>query len=243
MSVRTLVDLFFPPLCLLCDAPLERPARPEVCDACRAAFPRVPPASCDRCGAPAAGGAAPPAPCRHCRGWQALSGARTPFLYAGGVRAWVRQLKYGGLEELATLGAEPLRDALAGLPHAHDVSALVPVPLHRVRRRERGFNQSDRLAAALGLAAGLPTLEVLARARPTPSQAALPAAARAANVAGAFVARAAHVPFCRSRNLVLVDDVLTTGTTLDAAAAALLAGGAARVGAVALARALPGGDA
>jgi ComF family protein len=231
--------VFFPPLCHLCEASAEG-LSPEVCAGCRAAFRPPRPPLCVRCGAP--GTAAPP-PCRTCAGWLALDHARSALLYAGPVRTWVHELKYGGLTALAPLGREPLLRALHEGPAHWSDAALVPVPLHPVRERERGFNQAELLAGELARGAGLALLPVLRRVRPTRPQVGLAAADRARNVHGAFGTDPARVPLLRGRTALLVDDVFTTGSTLEAAAAALRAAGAAQVGAVTLARALPGGDA
>ena len=110
--------------------------------------------------------------------------------------------------------------------------AVVPVPLHAARRRERGFNQADALARHLGL----PVLGVLRRTRRTAVQADLPAARRHANVRGAFAVRPRTD--VRGLTLVLVDDVCTTGATLYACASALVAAGAADVRALTAARAV-----
>jgi ComF family protein len=107
---------------------------------------------------------------------------------------------------------------------------LVPVPLHRSRQRERGFNQARQLAKHLGL----PVINALARTRNTASQADLPASKRGANVRGAFVARAG----VDGLTIVLVDDVATTGATLNACAAVLLDAGAREVRALTAAKAV-----
>lgn len=104
---------------------------------------------------------------------------------------------------------------------------LVPVPLHWRRHMWRGFNQSRMLADDLGgMLGGLPVAELLTRSRATPAQSGLPAASRGANVRGAF---RCWRPACSVRHVTLVDDVMTTGTTLDACARALKKAGIERV--------------
>jgi len=160
--------------------------------------------------------------------------------------------KYDGRRSLAPALASLLRDQAADVLAGADV--LVPVPLHAARRRHRGFNQARDLAAHLGL----PVLAALRRTRATSPQASLAAGARRRNVRGAF-ALAPAPPWTRAtwrlsrrarlartadaladRVIVLVDDVVTTGATLEACARVLRAAGAADVRAVTVARAVIG---
>jgi ComF family protein len=149
--------------------------------------------------------------------------------YDGTLRAIVHALKYERRQTIACpLGR---RMQHAGLTVLGDADGVVPVPLHRSRERERGFNQARELARCLDR----PLLDVLQRVRRTAAQADLPAARRHANVRGAFVhdARAGRVD---GLTLVLVDDVSTTGATLNACGSALLAAGAREVRALTAAR-------
>jgi ComF family protein len=155
------------------------------------------------------------------------------WLYERPVRRAVHALKYRRRRRVAGALADALADALPGAPPG---DALVPVPLHAGRLAERGFNQSEELARRLSARWQLPLRsEGLARARDTGHQAGLARRERLGNVAGAFVWRASGPPPAR---VILVDDVLTTGATLAACAAALRAAGAREVRAVALARSL-----
>jgi ComF family protein len=121
--------------------------------------------------------------------------------------------------------------AIAGKDVLDGADAVVPVPLHRARERERGFNQARELARHLGM----PVLDALVRGRKTAAQADLPASRRTANVRGAFrLARGVRV---EGLTLVLVDDVSTTGATLNACAAPLLDAGAGQVRALTAAHA------
>jgi ComF family protein len=162
-----------------------------------------------------------------------LVGVRSVGYYATPLREAIHALKYS----LVRVLAEPLGALLAttlaqcSLP----VNVVVPVPLHRSRQRYRGFNQADLLARALGQRAGLPVVaDCLARCRATRSQVGLNASERRANVQDAFVCAGARL---RGARVLLLDDVLTTGATLESAAQALLNGGAAGVWALTLARA------
>jgi ComF family protein len=156
------------------------------------------------------------------------------------MRAAIHALKYGGrtpvagpLAALLVERGTALLPADAGGGPAFD--GVVPVPLHPARLAERGFNQAELLAAPCAAAWGRPLLpQALGRVRPTQPQTELDADARRRNVAGAFaVRRPAEVA---GRRLLLVDDVLTTGATVRAAARALREGGAAAIGVLVLAR-------
>lgn len=138
-------------------------------------------------------------------------------------------LKYDGRRSLARPLAERMRERGAWVLEGAD--AVVPVPLHPSRRRERGFNQASDLAKYLGFTVAV----LLRRARHTAVQTTLAAARRHANVRGAFEATARAADFC-GRIVVVVDDVSTTGATLDACARALIDGGIAEVRALTAAR-------
>lgn len=157
--------------------------------------------------------------------------------FAEPLRQGVHEFKYNGVPGLAEPFARLMADAWAGASQDATlaVDVIAPVPLHPARMRERGFNQSERLAFFVSRAIGAPmSPRALARIRHTEHQARLDAAERRRNVQGAF---AADESLCAGRRMLLVDDVLTTGTTLCECAAALLAAGAAQVSALTLARA------
>jgi ComF family protein len=156
--------------------------------------------------------------------------ARAVGAYDGALRAIVHALKYEGRRSLAKPLADLMRirgaDMLAGAEY------VVPVPLHPSRRRERGFNQAADLARHLGL----PTCHALARIRETRTQTDLPAAARHRNVSGAFALAPRAAARVSERVIVLVDDVSTTGATLEACAVVLKEAGAKEVRALTAAR-------
>lgn len=233
-----LEQLLLPAECLLCRALLSyRDSDRLVCAVCRHRWRAVRPPWCERCGQPEPHFG----PCRVCAGWPAvLSPVRSAVWLDAGARDAVHALKYGGLPRIS----EDLADVMARvtLPIAGR-PVLVPVPLAAARLRERGYNQSDRLAAALARRWRRPVARnVLVRVRETASQTALTPAARQANVAGAFAVRigeafdsAFRVP---NSAFVLVDDVFTTGATLAEAARALEGGGARAVAAITFGRAI-----
>ena len=216
-----------PPACLLCEAPI--PAREGdalVCGLCVVRWRRVPYPLCARCGQPRVEGI----DCRLCATWRpGLDRARSAVWLEGTARRAAHQLKYGGWTRVA----EPMAEVMQGLEPLTGRVCLIPIPLGARRQAERGYNQSECLAAALAArTGGTVRSDLLRRARDTRTQTALTPEARQANVAGAFAA-AARPP----ARVVLVDDVFTTGATLCAAAAALRDAGCDTVEAVTFARA------
>jgi len=149
--------------------------------------------------------------------------------YEGALRAIVHALKYEGRRSLARPLAALMRERGAEVLAGSD--CLVPVPLHPTRRRARGFNQALDLARHLGR----PIRKALRRVRATPTQTGLPAAQRHRNVRDAF-AMAPRTPLLSGATVVLVDDVSTTGATLEACARVLKAAGAREVRALLAAR-------
>jgi ComF family protein len=181
---------------------------------------------CGRCGQPTLRNVE----CRLCQTWpEGLSRVRSAVWLEGSARTAVHQLKYQGW----TRASEAMALVMRELEPLTEGVSLLPVPLGGRRLRKRGYNQSERIAAALADCVNAPVrTDLLQRVRETPTQTALTPEARHANVAEAF--RAQGVAGMR---LVLVDDVFTTGATLASAGAALVAAGAERVEAVTFARA------
>ncbi len=155
--------------------------------------------------------------------------------FSGVVRDALHQLKYSGERRLAGPLGEAVARRWTRAGAGGDI--LVPVPVHRDRAAQRGYDQAVLLAAAAGTALGSPVIDALERWQATTAQFQLDRRARASNVAGAFRPRTgdAFEPV-RGRWVVLVDDVMTTGATLSACAAVLLDGGAAAVSAITVAR-------
>lgn len=196
--IARLLDLVFVPACSACDAVLDQPL--PFCPACATSIDPAPARSGDETAA--------------------------PYLFGGELATAIRRLKFEGRREIARAIAPLLAPALAEAAAGCDL--LVPVPLHRRRLRERGYNQAALLLRHLRRYAALPVDPLsLRRLRATAPQTGLDRAARRRNVDGAFaVVRPRRVA---GRAVLLLDDVVTTGATLAAASAALRAAGAARV--------------
>ena len=247
-GVRRLADgllsVVWAPPCAACDALLEQPTRGAVCPACWRRIELIAPPLCNACGLPlpAAGGdVRAGADCASCLVRPPAAGhlarQRAAGWYRGALRSIIRAFKFQGRRSLAEPLAALMRDAGGPLLGAADL--VVPVPLHPRRRWARGFNQARDLALRLGP----PVADVLRRTRHTRPQTALAAGRRRANVAGAF--ELSWRGPCRTRHpvagrtVVVADDVLTTGATLDACARALRAAGARAVFAITAARVAP----
>ena len=155
------------------------------------------------------------------------------FAYAGPMRRALAALKYTGVSRQAPILARASLPALAALTAISGPAALVPVPIHLERRRERGYNQAELIARELALVTGLRSATVLERVKPTTKQHRLDRAARLANLRGAF-ALIQDVPV--PPTAILVDDIITTTATLEACASVLRDGGCEAVYGFAVAR-------
>jgi|SoiMethySBSTD1v2_1073268.scaffolds.fasta_scaffold1022808_1 ComF family protein len=232
-ALAACADLIVPPSCLVCRARLG--AHHLLCAACWRTVNFIRPPLCDVLGIPlpfdtgertvsAAAVAHPPAYDR----------ARAVAHYSGAMRTLVHQLKYADRHDARTLLgrwlAETGRDLLPG------IEVMVPVPLSRLRLLQRQFNQAAVLAGELSRQTGIPTDPLLLkRTRSTRSQVGMTRDQRRRNVAGAFVVPAPRRAGLRGRNVLLIDDVVTTGATVEACARTLKRAGAARVDVLALA--------
>lgn len=252
-AAHDFLDALFPPLCPLCRT-LER-GDGLGCDAHRFTI-GLPGPRCRRCAR-----ALPPAlpdgeRCNECRrdapAFRSLD-AVCEYRAGDGVAAWLLALKYGGRRDLAeplgTLLAQRLQARLQVEARAPPASPcelatlevrrplVVAVPLHPLRRFERGYDQARLVASAVARALNLPERRVLARTRFTAVQGALGSPSRSANVSGAFRVRRFARRHVAGRRIVLVDDVATSGSTLDECARVLVRSGAVAVHAAVVARA------
>lgn len=233
--LRALSSLFYPSLCALCSAPVSEGE--YLCDECARKAPRIKPPFCAKCSEPFPGAITESFACANCAHRTLhFESAVSAFRSRGVVRKIVHEFKYGHHQHLrhpiADWLAETLDDPrLAG----RHFDAVVPVPLHPARKRERGFNQAELLAELLAARAGLPLRNALQRIRYTTTQTAFDRAERMENLRDAF--RLRKNADVRGLRVLLVDDILTTGSTLSECARVLKAGGALSVHAATAARA------
>lgn len=219
-----LIDLLYPPRCAGCGR-----VGALFCAACQARIEPLPAPACPHCGQPRPDDEL----CPECRAAPShLDAIRATAIFAHPLRDAIHALKYNNAAALAgPLGA---RMAVAWQAAGLSADLIMPVPLHRGRLAERGYNQAALLARVLGRTAGVPVDErSLARQRATAHQVGLGRADRQVNVAGAFACQRGLAGL----RVALVDDVCTTGSTLEACAKAVRAAGASSVWAFTLARA------
>lgn len=229
---RAFVDILFPRFCIACGKPMPADIEPDICPACEPTLALPAGRYCPRCAFPMAEFAST---CAHCRSMNLAFAASTAFgPFAGILRDRLLAYKYGGKRFLArTFGALTAHAARSAWP---DISfqAVLPVPLHRSRKSERGFDQAEDLAYHTARFLGVKHRPgLLKRTKFTESQVGLTKAARLANVKGAFKA-VSRPPTGR---VLIVDDIMTTGATASEAARALKKAGVENVYAVVVARA------
>ncbi len=225
-----LLNLFFPPACLVCGHRLVD-QKLVICEACEARVALVSPAGCPVCGSENQNN-----PCEVCAEEHfAFSSVRSVFKYRGPVKDLIHELKYNGYNSPAGYFAVPLGELIESDPELQDHDFLCPVPLHRVRQRERGYNQSELIAYAASVISGMPYAEPLKRRFYTRSQTLLSRAKRHKNLLNAF--KVINANDVKGKRIIVVDDVFTTGSTLNEIAKTLLAAGAGKVTALTVARA------
>lgn len=231
ISLRELALRALPQTCALCAA---RSGDAVLCVPCMNALPPLP-LACPVCARPSPGAAV----CGACLVKPpGFASTRAAHAYAFPLDRLIQALKYGGRLSLA----HPLGDALAAAVMRAPASsprpqALAAMPLAAARQRERGFNQAIEIARVVARRTGIPLAQGLVRSGHAPAQATLPWSQRRRNVRGAFACTRSF----EGLHVAIVDDVMTTGATLEAATAALVRAGAARVDAWVVARTLPPG--
>lgn len=228
---QTLSDLLFPPKCVHCKADDS-----WLCQTCLSKISFITATVCQRCGTPPPVNHSTPQPCEQCKNnpLHYIDGIRVASFFENNpIRSAIHYLKYRDHKAIAAALGQILVDTYRRYHLSTDV--IVPVPLHSSRVKERGYNQSELLTQQLGNLLGLPVnTTTLWRTRKTKSQMKLGAAERHKNVANAFACTDNQLA---NRRVLLVDDVCTTGSTLDACAAALKMSGVDSVWGLTLAKA------
>ena len=227
--MQPLAEVFFPRSCLHCGDAVECSDYQFLCSACsRELFFSKPP-TCSTCGYPFLGMLAGPRVCPHCAELDPLfDQGKTLFLTKGPARSIIHVLKY----QYGFYALEDVKAMIAKAPYYKnyfDGGILVPVPLHSTKERERGFNQSLMIARSLSEATAARDLQkLLVRTKYTQTQTQLSRATRHQNVKNAF-ALASDAVVIPNQTYILIDDVFTTGSTLNSCAAVLLEAGATQI--------------
>lgn len=231
--LEPLASLFFPSHCAHCCVKIGEGS--DFCEDCQSGVEYIKQPRCEACSQPF-DGISTAFTCPNCQGEPFHFECAVAVVRSRGVvRELIHRVKYGRELWLTRVLAKML---VAGLDDNRladfEIDVLVPVPLHNKRLREREFNQAEILARHLSKTSGIPMHEMLERRRYTTTQTALDRKSRRQNLRNAFVMR--KNTNVTDRNVLLVDDVLTTGSTLDACAAILLENGACSVRALTVAR-------
>jgi ComF family protein len=237
-NLRYAADLILPPICLRCRGPIA--AHGVLCADCWRGVEFITPPICDRLGLPLPYAEDGPTLSAQALRHPPLYGrARAAVRFSGVMRDLIHGFKYADRHEAADFFARLMLSAGAELIREADL--IMPVPLHPKRLWKRRYNQAAILAGRLAAATGLPLdLAALRRTRRTPSQVGLSWDERQRNVAAAFAVAPRAVPLIRGKRILLVDDVITTGSTLGACAQMLTEAGAVKVDCLAVAIAAGG---
>lgn len=239
-GVSRSLDLLLPPLCLTCGTQVGDHG--ALCAACWRGLDFIEAPVCAVTGLPfpfdPGPGAVSAAAVRHP---PAYSQARAVVRYNAMSGRLIHKFKYGDRTDVVTTLARWMMRA--GAPLIEETDVIAPVPLHRLRLWQRRFNQSAEIAREIGKLSGRPVVsDLLRRVRATPSQVGLSPDARRRNVAGAFALSPGHDGPVRGRSVLLVDDVLTTGATVDACARVLSRHRVRAVNVLTFARVVPGAE-
>ena len=229
-------DLIYPRECGGCACSMAEDEG-ALCWDCLASCAPVTRPFCERCGDPIEGVSVDGFRCSLCRRRPpAFTIARSAFRYRGKLKHAMHGFKYSARLDLAENLAQMLESCVRAYDFDQNIDMILPVPLHATRFRERGYNQSSLLAKHLSSRLGLHyrPAQILSRVRDTATQTGLNARQRAVNVHGAF--NVAHSARVHGQSVLLVDDVMTTGATVSAAAKALQSAGATGVYVVTVAR-------
>ena len=233
---RWVAHFFFPRVCFSCETDLPSQETAPLCASCYSQLQVPGPLICQRCGVVLPSGGAH---CFACRGSKAQKYKckiiRSSFVFNTSSRALVHALKYKGADYVASYMGHLMAQRYSRLPELAEAEIVIPVPLYPSRARKRGYNQSELLARAFAQEMQLPcSVASLIRVRDTQSQTKLGRKGRLENMTGAFACTQPQE--VHNKTVLLIDDVATTGATLEGCALALRQAGARRVIAYTFAR-------
>lgn len=222
MKFSKILDYLYPPRCPVCD----RICGKGICDPCRQKLVYIKEDFCLKCGKPLSDSRQEY--CADCRKRKhAYLQGRALFSYQGVIRKSLYRLKYANKREYAHYYGEEMAKHLGKWILQKKITKIVPIPLHPARKRQRGYNQAALLARSIGLSMDIPVDEhLLYRVKKTVPQKELTGQERKVNLNGAFAVRRSIRP---GERILLVDDIYTTGSTVDAAAECLMRAGSSRI--------------
>jgi len=221
--LKDLIDLLLPPVCYICKRRLKSEEN-IICNDCYSRIRLLSPPYCERCERPL--------PTPDIKVCDTCIIERHPCSYIRGISPYdgitehlIILLKYNGKRGTAKILGRLMTQAILKEEIYRNCEVIVPVPLHPTRKRERGYNQAELLGKELSVELNIPLVsDALIRVRATPSQTKLPSEERATNVKDAFVVNKQKIKLIKDKTILLVDDVLTTGATLNECARTLLKG-------------------
>lgn len=232
---NSIINFIYPAYCGVCKKALPASNGTGICGVCLRQIKRHPKPYCAICGRSIHSQGSLCADCRAVK--PSFSIARSACLYEGATKELIHLFKYKNKRSLAGLFARYMLDFMKDeAAFAEGVEMATFVPLHRQRRQERDFNQSEALGRLIAAELKMPAADCLEKTKQTANQNELSRRARLDNLKGAFRARARRADLFRGRAILLVDDVMTTGATLDECSRTLLTAGAREVRCLTLAR-------
>ncbi len=224
---RKLLDILYPPRCPFCDRVTA--TQQEICLKCRTKIRKITEPLCKKCGKPLDNERMEY--CMDCQKSQpAFVQGKALWIYEKKVKNSIYRFKYQNKREYAFVYAKELAETCGEWIRRKQIDLIVPVPLHKERKRSRGYNQAEILAKELGRYLGIPvSTKLLVRVKNTKPQKLLSAAERKNNLKKAFKTVENIVQLKHIRHILVVDDIYTTGSTLNSAALALMEAGVTEV--------------
>ena len=221
-TLMAVLDLIIPPACLACHQRLSS-RQTYLCPDCESKIEVAHQVGCPKCGGKTEAGF-----CTHCRDINySFEFARSALQYKTPLPDLIHSFKYKEMRSIGNFLADRMAKAAKDYPPFEEYTDVVAIPLHPVRKRERGYNQSEIIARRLARKLGKNYLDCISRARYTKSQTNLERKDRFKNLSNAFIVKKASQ--VKGKSLILVDDVFTTGSTMNEASRALYSAGAAKV--------------